>query len=171
MSSYIETNDLPGITKYIPVKDSDPDDSSFGFQIDDQLPHVEVEHIFGHISIYGNLKASGIDPLISLLKNIQSSERRGTVPDYKFREDELISELSDYIDSTYDSHYSTGRLQSTEVIIDRGDGKGFTHGNIDKYNARYGKKDGYNRKDILKVLHYGLLALYVHDLEIEGIDE
>ena len=34
-----------------------------------------------------------------------------------------------------------------------------------KYAQRYGNKDGYNRKDLLKVLHYGLIALYVHDKE------
>ena len=33
-----------------------------------------------------------------------------------------------------------------------------------KYAQRYGKKDGYNRKDLLKVLHYALIELYVHDL-------
>ena len=43
---------------------------------------------------------------------------------------------------------------------------GFFLGNVDKYNARYGKKgetpDEF-RKDLMKVLHYVLLALYEHD--------
>ena len=29
------------------------------------------------------------------------------------------------------------------------------------------KKEGYNRKDLMKVLHYAIIALYVHDLEQE----
>jgi conjugal transfer/entry exclusion protein len=86
---------------------------------------------------------------------------------YKFREDELINEFKEYIDSTYQSHYASGSLQSTEVIIDRGRGMDFALGNVDKYNARYGIKEGRNRKDILKILHYALIALYVHDLEVE----
>jgi hypothetical protein len=34
-----------------------------------------------------------------------------------------------------------------------------------KYTQRYGNKEGKNRKDLLKVLHYALIALHVHDLE------
>lgn len=86
--------------------------------------------------------------------------------EYKFNEDVLLKEFKEYIDKTYSQHYAAdGQIQSLEVIIDRGHGKGFTHGNIDKYNGRYGKKAGYNRKDIQKILHYALLALYVHDKE------
>lgn len=85
--------------------------------------------------------------------------------DYKFREDELISELQTYIDNTYEGHYGQGGLQSSEVIVDRGRGLDFFLGNVDKYNARYGKKGSANdhRKDIMKILHYALLALYEHD--------
>ncbi len=85
--------------------------------------------------------------------------------DYKFRENELISELQTYIDNTYEGHYGQGGLQSSEVIVDRGRGLDFFLGNVDKYNARYGKKGSAkdHRKDILKILHYALLALYEHD--------
>ena len=51
---------------------------------------------------------------------------------YKFREDELIEEFKKYIDSTYNAHYGQGGLQSAEIIVDRGHGDGFFHGNIDK---------------------------------------
>jgi hypothetical protein len=86
-------------------------------------------------------------------------------PDYKFNEGALIKELQAYIDSTYDAHYGQGGLQSSEVIVDRGHGLGFFLGNVDKYNARYGKKGDVkdHRKDLMKVLHYALLALYEHD--------
>jgi len=88
--------------------------------------------------------------------------------DHKFNEPELIDELRRYIDSTYDQHYSRNKLQTFEAIVDCDHGEGFTIGNILKYASRYGAKDGYNRKDLMKVLHYGLLALYVHDLEHSG---
>ena len=86
-------------------------------------------------------------------------------PNYKFNEGALIEELQAYIDSTYGQHYGQGGLQSSEVIIDRGHGLGFFLGNVDKYNALYGKKgtSDDHRKDLMKVLHYGLLALYEHD--------
>ena len=84
--------------------------------------------------------------------------------DYKYSEDRLLEELRDYIDATYDQHYSQNKFQATEFIIDSGHGDGFCIGNIMKYAQRYGKKDGYNRKDLLKVLHYGIMALHNHDM-------
>lgn len=84
---------------------------------------------------------------------------------YKFNEGALIQELQDYVDSTYNSHYSKGKIQSTEVIIDRGRGLEFCLGNVDKYSNRYGSKgtvDDY-RKDLMKILHYALISLYCHD--------
>jgi hypothetical protein len=89
---------------------------------------------------------------------------------HKFNEPELIDEFRRYIDSTYDQHYARNKLQTFESIVDCDHGEGFTIGNILKYASRYGAKDGYNRKDLMKVLHYGLLALYVHDLEHSGDD-
>ena len=84
---------------------------------------------------------------------------------YKFNEDTLVKEFMDYIDSTYGGHYGQGGLQSAEVIVDRGHGLGFFLGNVDKYNARYGKKGepADHRKDLLKVIHYAFLALNEHD--------
>ena len=83
--------------------------------------------------------------------------------DYKYNEDKLIKEFARYIDNTYDQHYSLNKYQSTEFIIDSGHGEGFCIGNIMKYAQRYGKKGGKNRAALLKVLHYALFMLYVHD--------
>jgi len=85
--------------------------------------------------------------------------------DYKFNEFALIGELEDYVNSTYDQHYSQTKYQSTDFILDCGHGEGFCLGNVLKYVQRYGRKEGKNRKDLLKVLHYALIALHVHDME------
>lgn len=87
--------------------------------------------------------------------------------EYKFREDELLEELKQYIDKTYTQHYSDG-IQSFEVAISRNTALPGARFNIDKYNDRYGKKGDSPevwRKDIVKIIHYGILALYCHDLE------
>jgi hypothetical protein len=84
---------------------------------------------------------------------------------YKYNEDKLLKELTEYIDKTYGEHYSQDKFQATEFIIDSGHGVGFTVGNVMKYAQRYGKKEGANRKDILKVLHYAIMLLHVHDEE------
>ena len=88
--------------------------------------------------------------------------------EYKYNEDNILIELQKYIDKTYDEHYSHKKFQATEFIIDSGHGEGFCIGNILKYGQRYGKKNGKDRKDLLKVIHYGIMALYVHDIYNEN---
>jgi len=90
---------------------------------------------------------------------------------YKFHEDRALNELKAYIDSTYDEHYSRSKFQATEFIIDGGHGVGFTVGNILKYAQRYGKKNGYNRKDILKIIHYAIILLHIHDADEHNTTE
>ena len=79
---------------------------------------------------------------------------------YRYSEDKILKELKEYIDSTYKQHYSKNKFQATEFIMDSGHGEGFCIGNIMKYAQRFGKKDGKNRKDFLKVIHYGIMALH-----------
>ena len=86
----------------------------------------------------------------------------------KFNEEKYLKELKEYVDKTYETHYSNGKYQATDIIIDAEHGEGFALGNIIKYAIRYGKKDGYNRKDILKILHYALILLHIHDEEKEN---
>ena len=85
--------------------------------------------------------------------------------DYKFNEKNLISEFKEYVDATYNSHYSQNGFQSTEIIVERGHGTGFCMGNIDKYSNRYGKKGDHaeQRKDLIKIMHYALIQLSIHD--------
>ena len=78
---------------------------------------------------------------------------------YKFSEDKVLNMVKHHIDSTYDKHYSKEKIQATEFIIDSGMGEGFCMGNIIKYAKRYGKKEGKNREDILKIIHYAIILL------------
>ena len=83
----------------------------------------------------------------------------------KFDEDKTLKEIKKYIDSTYDAHYSKSKFQATEFILDSGHGEGFCIGNILKYAQRYGKKNGKDRKDLLKVIHYAIIALHINNME------
>ena len=76
-----------------------------------------------------------------------------------FNEEEVLNWINNYITSTYDSHYSQDKIQTTEFIFDSGHGIGFCIGNIIKYAQRYGKKKGYNQDDLLKVVHYAIILL------------
>lgn len=86
---------------------------------------------------------------------------------YKYNEGEFIREIQSYIDATYDQHYSHNKFQATEFIIDGGHGTGFNIGNMMKYTQRYGRKGNPKewRKDLMKVIHYAIIQLHVHDLQ------
>lgn len=87
--------------------------------------------------------------------------------DYKYNEGKILEEITAYINATYGEHYSQNNYQATEFIIDGGHGTGFTLGNILKYAQRYGHKGtpAEWRKDLMKVVHYAIIALHVHDLQ------
>ena len=85
--------------------------------------------------------------------------------EYKFNENDYLVELEEYIDATYESHYAKRKYQSTEFIVDCGHGPGFCLGNILKYAQRYGRKNGKDRADLMKILHYGIIMLHIHDTE------
>jgi hypothetical protein len=82
----------------------------------------------------------------------------------------LLQEFKEYINKTYSQHYAGEKFQINEVLIDQGVGLEFFLGNVQKYASRYGKKGemSEHRKDILKVLHYAILALYDHDKRQES---
>ena len=80
--------------------------------------------------------------------------------EYKFKENIVVNDVMDYINKTYGSHYAkTKNYQATEIIIDQGHGTGFCMGNILKYAQRYGKKEGRNKNDLMKVIHYAIIQL------------
>ena len=80
--------------------------------------------------------------------------------EYKFDENVIVNDIMDYVNKTYESHYAqTKNYQATEIIIDQGHGTGFCMGNILKYAQRYGKKEGRNKDDLLKVIHYAIIQL------------
>ena len=78
---------------------------------------------------------------------------------YKYLEDEILEKVKDHIDGTYQPHYAQGKYQATDVIIDTGHGESFCIGKIVKYAMRYGKKNGKNREDLLKIIHYAIIAI------------
>lgn len=82
---------------------------------------------------------------------------------YKYNEEKALQEIAEYINNTYGEHYAQNKIQTTEFLIDSGHGEGFCVGNIVKYSQRYGKKSGYNRKDILKIIHYAIMLLHIND--------
>ena len=83
---------------------------------------------------------------------------------YKYNEEEILKELTDYISGTYNQHYSAGndKIQTLDLIEACGDGEAFCRSNILKYASRYDKK-GTARRDIMKILHYAVLLMHFND--------
>ena len=81
---------------------------------------------------------------------------------YKFNEDKILQTIKEHIDSTYTEHYAKNKYQATDIVVDSGHGEGFCLGNIIKYAIRYGKKEGKNPQDLLKIIHYAIIALNVN---------
>ena len=79
----------------------------------------------------------------------------------KYKEDESIKALQDYISTTYGGHYTsdTNDVQTLDLIESVGDAESFCRSNAIKYLSRYDKK-GQAKRDILKALHYSLLLYH-----------
>ena len=83
---------------------------------------------------------------------------------FKYSEERILKELTDYISATYNQHYSAGddKVQTLDLIEACGDGESFCRSNILKYASRYDKK-GTARRDIMKILHYAVLLMHFND--------
>jgi len=79
----------------------------------------------------------------------------------KYKEDESIEALKNYISTTYGGHYTSdnNNVQTLDLIESVGDAESFCRSNAIKYLSRYDKK-GQAKRDILKALHYTLLLYH-----------
>jgi hypothetical protein len=82
---------------------------------------------------------------------------------YKFAEDKIINDFKTYIDKTYSQHYKTEEksIECFDAWIAMGDSTPTFRNTAVKYLWRYGKKNGNNKDDLMKALHYVLMCLYV----------
>ena len=89
----------------------------------------------------------------------------------KYNEDKIVKEINDYIKSTYGEHYSTTQdgFQVMDMIKQLGIDKDFCQANAIKYLCRYCKKNGKNRKDLLKAIHYIVLLMSSEEQEESAI--
>lgn len=83
----------------------------------------------------------------------------------KYKEDKILEEIFNYIKNTYGEHYSTTKdgFQVQDMLRQLGIDKDFCQANAIKYLCRYGKKNGKNRKDLLKAIHYIVLLMSSED--------
>jgi hypothetical protein len=83
----------------------------------------------------------------------------------KYRENDTLAVVRDYINGTYKGHYTNpdeeeNSVQTLDLLKSIGTAAPFCQSNIIKYASRFGKKNGADRLDLLKVIHYAILLYY-----------
>ena len=84
---------------------------------------------------------------------------------WKYNEDKILKDVEDYVSTTYRGHYcgdSDGYadIQTIDLMAAKKLAASFCQANILKYGSRYGDKDGRNKRDLMKVIHYAMLLLH-----------
>ena len=99
------------------------------------------------------------------LQAIEESKKRKMAHFFKYHEKEILKDIEEYVSSTYQGHY-TGKsheyrnVQTIDLMASKELAASFCQANILKYGSRYGNKDGKNKKDLMKVIHYAMLLLH-----------
>ena len=84
---------------------------------------------------------------------------------FKYHEDEILKDIQEYVSRTYQGHYTGAKhefrkVQTIDLMAARDIATDFCQANILKYGSRYGSKNGKNKTDLLKVIHYAMLLLH-----------
>ena len=83
----------------------------------------------------------------------------------KYHEKEILKDVEEYVSRTYNGHYTGTKheyrnVQTLDLMAARDLASDFCQANILKYGSRYGSKDGKNKKDLMKVIHYAMLLAH-----------
>ena len=100
---------------------------------------------------------------VDLIKTPAMNEPKNHL--WKYNEDKILKDVENYVSSTYSGHYCGDEedyadIQTIDLMAAKKLAAGFCQSNILKYGSRYGNKDGRNKRDLLKVIHYAMLLLH-----------
>lgn len=100
---------------------------------------------------------------MSVQATIPTHEIPSTSPAPKYNEDKAVEEIRAYLMATYGQHYVSSSLQTFDVWESMGSLESSCRDTAIKYLMRYGKKEGRNRKDLLKAIHYIVIMMYCNN--------
>ena len=117
---------------------------------------------------YGN---DGLDYEIDLMADVDDQRshhfnyEQQRNHQYKYHEEQILKDIEEYVSSTYQGHYTGSKhefrkVQTIDLMASKDLAAAFCQANILKYGSRYGNKDGKNKKDLLKVIHYAMLLAH-----------
>ena len=143
------------------IMDEYPYPDNFGNNVvGSRLPGAEGQD---HINFQFNMTMNEHSGMIDLTKTPVMSEPKNHL--WKYNEDKILKDVQDYVTSTYGSHYcghnqDYKKTQTIDLMAAKDLAVPFCQANILKYGSRYGDKDGSNKRDLLKVIHYAMLLLH-----------
>jgi len=130
---------------------------------------VEDDGLDYEVNYYGDYMADVDDQRAHHFSTQSGEEQMDYKPQrnnqYKYHEEEILKDIEEYVSRTYQGHY-TGtkhefrKVQTIDLMAARDIASHFCQANILKYGSRYGSKDGRNKTDLLKVIHYAMLLLH-----------
>ena len=88
------------------------------------------------------------------------SEKRAEKLFFKYNEDDTLTEVLEYIVGTYSEQYGDQKFQIQDIFEQMYIAEEFVRGAAMKYLFRFGKKNGKDRKDLLKCIHYVCLLYH-----------
>ena len=142
----------------------------------DPVDRARAEFVVGggntasHENFYG-YENDGLDYEIDLMADVddQRAHHFNYKPQrnhqYKYHEEQILKDIEEYVSSTYQGHYTGSKhefrkVQTIDLMASKDLAAAFCQANILKYGSRYGNKDGKNKKDLLKVIHYAMLLAH-----------
>ena len=129
-------------------------------------PFIMEEYPYSLTDEVGNqwtISAGSLPETIRVEKQFTMTDKTNHL--WKYNEDKILKDIQDYVTSTYGSHYCGHNqqyqdIQTIDLMAAKDLAPGFCQANILKYGSRYGDKDGRNKRDLLKVIHYAMLLLH-----------
>ena len=118
----------------------DPDDDGLDYEIDSMS---DIDDMYSHYF----------------------TEEKPMAHYFKYHEEEILKDIQEYVSGTYQGHYTGNshefrNVQTLDLMASKDLASAFCQANILKYGSRYGNKDGKNKKDLMKVIHYAMLLLH-----------
>ena len=133
------------------------DDDGLDYEIDSTDYMADVDDMYSHhFTTYDDGMSLQVTENLEMAKSDHN---------FKYHEDEILKDIQEYVSRTYQGHY-TGtkhefrKVQTIDLMAARDIATDFCQANILKYGSRYGSKNGKNKTDLLKVIHYAMLLLH-----------
>ena len=159
--------------EYDPIERTNSQDLADGITISGLQDGVSVANIsategYEHSSFwydYTRNDPHAVNPFTGLNTEDPTEENMVSDGRNKYHEDEILKDIKEYVSGTYNGHYTGTKheyrnVQTLDLMASRDLASDFCQANILKYGSRYGSKDGKNKKDLMKVIHYAMLLLH-----------